>query len=152
MKKQLLDYSDEYWKDIDTTLSFGPFMAYLRQRAAEETGTKVQFYKTVLEAFEKAGLDDKAIPLEEVFDYEPFLEKMYACLTPVLQPEQEILWALWVPVKPILLYGTNAFYDLMLDHKIDLQNRTVEDYRRERLQMIYSSILKKFYHFHPRHN
>lgn len=45
-----------------------------------------------------------------------------------------------------------AFYELIQSHKIDLHHRTPEDFRREQLQMVYTYILKKIYHFNPRQN
>jgi GAF domain-containing protein len=152
MKQELIDYTGDAWQEVDAALSFGPFVRYLRNRIAEETGVKTQLYKLVLEQFKAAQLEDQEIPVDKIYDYAVYLEWMYACLTPVMEPEQKIYWALWVPVRPALFYGTDAFYELIQSHKIDLRNRTVEDYRRERLQMVYSFILKKFYHYHPRVN
>lgn len=154
MKKQILDYSDAAWaaQGISCTLSFEPFLAWLRKRVVEEPTVKSHFYRMVLDRFEaEPGIQDD-IPVTAIHEYGELLEWMYAILTKPSTSEKDIMWALWVPVQPLMFYGTDAFYDLIQLHKIDLRHRTPEDFRREQLQMVYSYILKKLYHFHPRQN
>lgn len=154
MKKQILDYSDAAWaaQGISCTISFGPFLAWLQKRMAEEPTVKSHFYRMVLDRFEaEPGIHDD-IPVTAIHEYGELLEWMYAVLTKPSTSEKDIMWALWVPVRPLMFYGTDAFYDLIQLHKIDLRHRTPEDFRREQLQMVYSYILKKLYHFHPRQN
>lgn len=154
MKKQILDYSGPAWQaqQLSCKLSFEPFLAWLRKRAVEEPSVKSHFYQLALEKFEATPAIHTDIPVEEMQQYEELLEWMFACLTPPSVPEQDIMWALWVPVQPTMFYGTDAFYDLIQLHKIDLRHRTPEDFRREQLQMVYTFILKKLYDFQPRQN
>lgn len=154
MKKQILDYTTEAWsaQQITCTLTFQPFLQWLKQRVATETSAKVHFYRMILERLEAWPGIQEDIPVEKIHQYEELLEWIYACLTPVATPEQDMMWALWVPVQPIMIYGTDAFYELIQSHKIDLHHRTPEDFRREQLQMVYTYILKKIYNFNPRQN
>ncbi len=154
MKKQILDYSDAAWaaQGISCTLSFEPFLAWLRKRVVEEPTVKSHFYRMVFDRFEAEPSIHADIPVTAIHEYGELLEWMYAILTKPSTSEKDIMWALWVPVRPLMFYGTDAFYDLIQLHKIDLGHRTPEDFRREQLQMVYSYILKKLYHFHPRQN
>lgn len=154
MKKQILDYSNSAWhaQPISCNLSFGPFVHWLRQKVAGEPSAKVHFYRMVLDRFESYPSIQEDIPVEKIYEYDELLEWMYACLTPAAVPEQDILWALWMPVQRLMFYGTDAFYELIQSHKIDLHHRTQDDFRREQLQMVYTYLLKKIYHFHPRQN
>ncbi|MBO9566144.1 MAG: GAF domain-containing protein [Niastella sp.] len=154
MKKQILNYITEAWsvQQITCTFSFQPFLQWLQQRVTTETSAKVHFYKMVLQRLEAWPGIQEDIPVGNIYQYEELLEWIYACLTPVATSEQDIMWALWLPVQPIMVYGTDAFYELIQSHKIDLSHRTPEDFRREQLQMVYTYILKKIYHFNPRQN
>lgn len=154
MQKQILDYSDGAWAahGIACQLSFGPFLSWLHQKAAEEHTVKIHFYRSVLERFEAYPAALGNIAIEDIYTYEELLEWIYACLTPPATGEQDIMWALWMPVQPLLFFGTDVFYELIQSHKIDLSHRSPEDFRREQLQMVYSYILKKLYHYHPRQN
>jgi hypothetical protein len=154
MKKQILDYSGADWhaQQLSCVLSFQPFLNWLRQRAAEEKTAKRFLYEKAVERFEAESDLPADIPVEEIFQYAELLEWMYACITQAAQPEEEIMWSLWVPARPLLFYGTDAFYELIQQHKIDLNHRSPEDFRREQLQMVYTFILRKLYHFHPRLN
>ncbi|WP_315822317.1 GAF domain-containing protein [Paraflavitalea speifideaquila] len=154
MKKQILDYSGADWQaqQLSCALSFEPFLRWLRKRIGEEKTAKRRLYEMALEQFEAHDKLPAAIPVDQVFEYAELLEWIYTCITPAAQPEEEIMWSLWVPARPLLFYGTNAFYELIQQHKIDLHHRTPEDFRREQLQMVYTFILRKLYHFHPRLN
>lgn len=154
MQKQIIDFCGDarHAEQISSSLSFQPFLHWLQKRAAEETSAKVHFYQMVLERFESYPTIQDDIPVEKIYEYGELLEWMYACLTSGVAPERDILWALWTPVQPIMFYGTDAFYDLIQAHKMDLPQQSPEDFRREQQQMVYALILKKVYQFHPRQN
>lgn len=154
MKKQLLDYTTAAWsaQQVNCTLTLGPFVQWLKQQVATATPAKAHFYSMVLERFNSWPGIQEDIPVTDIYQYEELLEWVYACLTPPAVREQDTLWALWMPVQPLLFYGTDAFYELIQCHKIDLRHRTPEDFRREQLQMVYTYVLKKIYNFDSRQN
>ncbi|MDF2190386.1 GAF domain-containing protein [Paraflavitalea sp. CAU 1676] len=153
MKKQVLDYSDPSWSErgLSCSISFTPFLHWLRKMVVDEPTVRRHFYRQVLDRFEAhPGLPDE-IPVAAIQQYEELLEWMYACLTPG-ESGKAMMWSLWVPVQPVMFYGTNAFYDLIQLYKIDLAHRSPEDFRREQLQMVYTYVLRKLYHFQSRQN
>lgn len=135
---------------IDAAISFEPFMAYLRQRIAEEPTVKVLLYKEALAQFEASDIGRQDISLEDIHQYTHQLEYVYACLSPAMSPEQHLAWGLSFPFLPLIFYGTNLLYGLMggksEEHTYEV-TRTPADYHRERLQLIYSLILKRLYNF-----
>lgn len=148
MQQLLIDFSGNIADlQIDTALSFKPFMAFLRKRIEEEKTVKVDFFKAVLEKFEAANLPDE-MTIPEFYEQKELLEYFYASVSPMFSAEKDALWAIWVPVQPTIVYGTESFYTLLQSRKTDLQNKSLEDYRKERIEMIYSFILKKFYDYH----
>lgn len=149
MQQLLIDFSGNLSDglQIDTALSFKPFMAFLQKRIEEEKTVKADFFKQVLAKFEAANLPDE-LTIPQFYEQQELLETFYATVAPVLSAEEELLWALWVPVQPIIVYGTEAFYTVLQSRKTDLQNKSMEDYQNERIDMIYSFILKRFYNYH----
>ena len=66
--------------------------------------------------------------------------------------EEEFPWGLCVPLQPIVFYGTSAIYELLRNKKREPDNNMAaqanEQYRRNRLQLLYSFVLQKLYNFH----
>lgn len=153
MHKQILDFADPSWADrgVSCTLSFGPFIDWLKRRVLEEPTVRRHFYQQALDRFAAYPELPDCIPVDAIYQYEELLEWVYACIAPA-QSEKSLLWSLWVPVRPLLFYGTEAFYELIQSHKIDLAHSSPDDFRREQSQMVYSYILKKLYHFQSREN
>lgn len=149
MQQLLIDFSGNLpdGLQIDTALSFKPFMEFLRKRIAEEKTVKVEFFKTILEKLEAANLPDE-LTVDQFYEQQELLEYFYTSVSPMFSAEEETLWALWIPVQPTIVYGTESFYTLLQSRKTDLHGRSVEDYRKERIDMIYSFILKRFYNYH----
>ncbi|MRG45134.1 GAF domain-containing protein [Chitinophaga sp. SYP-B3965] len=149
MQQLLIDFSGNLpdGLQIDTALSFKPFMTFLQKRIAEEKTVKVDFFKKILEKFEAANLPDE-LTIPQLYEHTELLEYLYASMAPMFSTEEETLWALWVPVHPTIVYGTESFYTVLQSRKTDLINRSLEDYRKDRIDMIYSFILKRFYNYH----
>ncbi|WP_276484296.1 GAF domain-containing protein [Paraflavitalea pollutisoli] len=153
MQKQILDYAGPSWTDrgLSCSLSFAPFLDWLRRRVVDEPTVRKLFYQQALDRFSAFSTLPDCIPVEDIYRYEELLEWVYACIAPA-QSENALLWSLWVPVRPLLFYGTDAFYELIQSHKIDLAHSSPDDFRREQLQMVYSYVLEKLYHFQSRQN
>jgi hypothetical protein len=136
---------------IDAEISFKPFIDRVRKMAAAEKTVKATYFKAVLQQFEERGVYDQDIPLDSIHQYEALLEQLYACLTPALLPEQQMAWGLSFPFQPLIFYGTELLYELLgkkrEGQEVYVPEKTPEDYRRERLQLIYSFILKRLYNF-----
>lgn len=153
MKKIILDLSGGATEHlhVNSAICFKPFIDYLRKRAEEEQTVKAMLYKSTLALFDSQNVYDQDIPLEEIHQYEVLLEQVYLCLSAPLAAENELAWALGYPMRPVVFYGTSTLYDLMERRKdyndLSITPKTTEDHHRERLQIVYSLILKKVYNF-----
>lgn len=153
MKKTLLDLSGGIAEklQVDSAISFRPFMKHLKKRAEEEHTVKAKLYKATLELFESRNVYDLEIRMEDVHLYEELLEHMYMCLSTPMATEKDLAWGLCSPLNPVVLYGTGLLYELMAtrnDYKeMYVITKTPEEHHRERLQFIYSLILKRLYNF-----
>lgn len=141
-----------YPLQVDSAISFMPFITYLKRKVQEENTVKASLYENALREFEQQILDEADIPLEDVHRYELLMEHMYACLSPTLATEDQHAWGLCFPLQPITFYGTSLMYELLENkenHDSYIVSKTPEEYRKERQQLIYTFILKKLYNFQP---
>ncbi|RFS19619.1 GAF domain-containing protein [Chitinophaga silvatica] len=135
---------------IDAAISFKPFIQYLEKRLVEERTVKSGLYAEALSQFTKANLSDKDIAIKEIHNYASLLEYVYACLSPASEGEGRLAWGLCFPFLPVAFYGTDLMYELLskrMEGYAYEVTRTPEEYHRERLQLLYSFILKRLYNF-----
>jgi hypothetical protein len=155
MKKTILDLSENkaYPLQVDSAISFTPFIEYLKRKVKEESTVKAALYKNALKEFEKQDLDKADLSLDNIHQYERLFEHMYACLSPTLATEDELAWGLCFPLQPVTFYGTSSMYQLLENkqngHDAYVASKTPEEHHQERLQLVYTFILKKLYNFNP---
>jgi len=155
MKKTILDLSDSKadLPEVDSAISFGPFIKYLRRRITEENTVKAALYISALNEFDKQGLNDEIVSPEDIYKHELLLEYMYACLSPTLLAEDKLAWGLCFPMRAITFYGTSQMYSLLDIKQKNQENyvvsKTSEESKREHLRFIYSFILNELYEFQP---
>jgi hypothetical protein len=154
MKKSILNIAQSYadLPEVNSAISFGPFIKYLKQKIEEEKTVKSAIYINALKEFQKQGVDDQDIAIENIYHYELLLEHIYACLSPSLSVEDRQAWGLCSPMQPITFYGTDLMYQL-LENEERGQNsymgaKTTEQHQQDRLHFIYFFILNELYTFH----
>lgn len=136
---------------VDSAISFGPFIKYLQRKIEAEKTVKAAIYSNALKEFKKQKIDDQVIPIEAIGQYELLLEHVYACLSPALLTEDHQAWGLCAPMRPLTFYGTELMYEL-LEHEEKAQNsfvgsKTLAQQQQDRLHFIYSFILNEMYAF-----
>src|ERR1700753_3993103 len=95
------EVTDEY----ENQLSFGPLIEYLKTRLKEKQAIKSEFYRFVLERFEKECTLTNKIDPARVEDYRELLELVYTILTPLAADEKEFAWALSTPIPEKIFYS-----------------------------------------------
>lgn len=135
----------------DIRISFGPFLKFIRSKAATEFTVRRTFYQWVLDSF--AAFPELEEPLDVTLlqKYESILEAMYAVLAPSFSEEKDILWALATPVSPIIFYGTDAIYKLLdeisTEENMMLDPCLEEEHDQDKMRLVYMLILEKIYGF-----
>ncbi|MGN6291522.1 MAG: GAF domain-containing protein [Chitinophagaceae bacterium] len=134
----------------ETTISFGPFVNYLKKRKEQSDCHKSRFFSYVIEQFEQYPELLQSVKLEKVEHYADQLQLIYLCLSPIVEDEEKHFWALSVPMRPVLMYTTNAvhhFVQDMISHKLqsDRLPQSVEALIKEKLEYCYSFILERLY-------
>lgn len=133
-------------------LSLKPFITFLTERISREKTARINFYKYMLEQFNVFPELQYPIEPENTSKYNHLFELIYTALSPVINDENEQLWALSKPIYPCFYYGTNSFYNILLDSKsghlrTDLTLPSKEKMDLTMLTNFYNLILLKFYNF-----
>lgn len=140
---------------LDSSISFRSFISFLESKIDQEETVKKTFFSLVLDKLKANPAFSQDIPLSEVTNYKEELSLIYGMLMPPIANEKEVFWALSAPVSPVVFYGTSGFYSLLFEKSGDLRCDLVEDRGvnyKQKMQMLYSFILEKLYHFPPLHH
>lgn len=135
---------------VDTCLSFDPFVDHLRERVKTEKTLKSEFYKYVLNKFETDICIDLEINPEYAERYRGMLELIYSILTPPILNEQEFFWALSTPVPEKIFFSTDAFFEFHSSHHSGLYAVNMPDnelFAQRQKRFIYNLILERMYGF-----
>lgn len=137
---------------IDASLSFRPFIDFLRDRRLYEKTLRVKFLDFIITQFEQRLAGKKSLKPEDMQEYGDLLELVFASIYPAIEDERKSLWALSIPMKPVLFYGTDPFYDSFRSpetgmFKAELFDSENKVRRRINLEFIYSFLLKKLYNY-----
>jgi len=137
---------------IDAHLTFRPFIRFLKERLLQEKTMKVNFLEYVINVFEQRLQGKECLLPEEMAQYEDLLELMYAALFPAAEDEARNLWALSLPMKPNIFYGTDAFYELLRNKETGkIRSRMIDAEHKVRKKLntdfVYAVVLQKCYHY-----
>ncbi|WP_353718093.1 GAF domain-containing protein [Dyadobacter sp. 676] len=140
---------------LDSSISFRSFISFLESKIDQEETVKKTFFSLVLDKLKARPGFSQDIPLAEVTNYKEELSLIYGMLMPPIANEKEVFWALSAPVSPVVFYGTSGFYDLLFEKNGNMRCDLVEDRGvnyKQKMQMLYSFILERLYHFPPLHH
>lgn len=134
----------------ETVLTFKPFVNYLKNRRDETNKHKNRFFAFVIEQFEKAPELLKPVTPEKAREYADHMQLIYSMVSPVIEDEEKHRWALSLPLKPLVFYGTNAYFNLVTDIASGVLRKSIatkspDEMKRSRHEFIYSLILEKLY-------
>lgn len=144
--------SGEALVDADIKLSLRPFINYIEGRIETEKTAKINFYKYILEEFNKYPELKGPVSDEDAGKYTALFELIYTALSPIINDEKQQYWALGTPISPCFHYGTDAFYNILMDSKscsvkTDLSLPSKKEMEKNLLSAFYNIIMERFYNF-----
>ena len=86
------------------TLSFNPFLEYLKKRLQRERTVKTEYYRHIIERFTENPTWKTGLPVHDLAAYKELFEIVYFVLTPLAADDQETMWGLSTPVPTTLFY------------------------------------------------
>lgn len=134
----------------ETVLTFRHFIRYLEKRREESNCSKSRFFALVIEQFNQHPELMSEVDVNDIQKYSEQLQLIYNTLAPVVEDEETHPWALCLPLRPVIFYTTNAFFNLVANIATgQLRNAVVtkrpEEMRRHQMEFAYSLILEKLY-------
>jgi hypothetical protein len=137
---------------VETKFSLQPFITYLEKKITTEKTSKRSIYTYILDQFRGFPELKDPIPPENIQNYAPLFELIYTSLSPIISEEREHLWGLSAPVSPTFYFGTQAFYDVLVDPlsqqlKPGLGLPEISYMRNSLLKTFYNLVLEQYYGF-----
>ncbi|MHA4895593.1 GAF domain-containing protein [Pedobacter sp. PWIIR3] len=134
----------------DIKLSLNPFIQYISKKAETEKTTKVNFYKYIIQQFRNFPELKNPISIENAGKYTELYELIYTALSPIINDENQQFWALGTPLSGCFHYGTDAFYNVLMDHsncslRTDLSLPSKREMEKNMLAAFYNIVLERFY-------
>lgn len=136
----------------ETALSFRPFVEYLKERIGETDCHKSRYFKYVVEQFEKTPELLQAVDVTNIKNYTDQLQLIYGTVSPIIENEETHRWALSLPLRPVVFYSTNSYYNLVTSLATGNVRKSLADkdpdlLKKNQLEFTYSLILEKLYNF-----
>src|SRR5579871_3255265 len=113
MKKELLSANPYIPVDHNAGVSFKLFIDFITEKIKGGKGNRIFFYKYILEKFNQHPELYGTISIDDIGKYEDVLQLVAYCVVPVLEDENETLWAYGKTFSPHFFYGSDAFYKLL---------------------------------------
>lgn len=114
MKKDILVIDPNTPKDAwaKSYISLQPFTSFLQDRIASGEGTKTQYFQYILDKILARPELQGYVGINDIQRHEDILELVSTVIFPIMEDENEFLWAFGNALTPEVFYGSNAFYKL----------------------------------------
>ncbi|TDQ11327.1 GAF domain-containing protein [Pedobacter metabolipauper] len=134
----------------DIKLSLKPFVDYISNRLDTEKTAKVNFYRYILQQFNNYPELSEPILAENTGKYGELYELIYTALSPIINDEKQQYWALGTPLTGCFHYGTDSFYNVLMDHtscsiRNDISISAKKDMEKNLISAFYNLVLERFY-------
>ncbi|OQP53634.1 GAF domain-containing protein [Niastella populi] len=141
---------------LDTAFSLRPFINFLKKSLKNDSSLKDKLTAFLLEKMEQFPELEGDISVENMDKYRDILELIFVSMSNVTEDENRLPWALGMPLRPLFIYGTDAFYNLMIDTRDKKLKKAVlpgddKVMKLRNLRMAYTFILERIYNFSPFH-
>ncbi|HEY0297980.1 MAG TPA: GAF domain-containing protein [Arachidicoccus sp.] len=137
---------------LNAALSLRPFIKDIEARAAQDSNdVKTVYFKYLLESIHRMPDFEDVIDVHKINNYTEILQYIYLTLLPPISDEKQSLWALGLPLSPVIFYGTDTLYNFLLDSNGNIRgiisNNLDDGKDNHRLSIIYSLALERLYGF-----
>jgi hypothetical protein len=99
---------------LDTAFSLRPFINFLKKSLKNDSSLKDKLTAFLLEKLAQYPELEGEVPLENIDKYRDILELIFVSMSNVTEDETRLPWALGMPLRPLFVYCTNAFYNHMI--------------------------------------
>lgn len=147
----IINKDGDKFPQIETRLSFGPYLKYLKNRAKNENSIKKDFFKKIVNKLDRALEAHGPINDQNLFKFEEEFALIHGSMNSPLADEGGSFWALGYPMGQKICFGTDNFYEL-LHHNECRTQFTIAPSRpyadsvfSENTRMLYTFIMERLY-------
>ena len=147
----IINKGGDEFPHIETRLSFGPYLKYLKSRSKNENSIKKDFFKKIINKLDRALEEHGPINDQNLHKFEEEFALIHGSMNSPLAEEGESFWALGYPMGQKICFGTDNFYEL-LHHSECRTHFTIAPSRpyadsvfSEKTRMLYSFIMERLY-------
>src|ERR1044072_5922913 len=102
---------------LDSAFSLLPFISLLKKSLKHDSSLKDKLTAFLLEKLEQFPELEGDVPVDNLDKYRDVLELIFVSMSNVTEDESKLPWALGMPLRPHFVYGTEAFYKLMVEDR-----------------------------------
>jgi hypothetical protein len=138
---------------MESSISFQPFVGYLKQKRSTVSGTKETLYNYLIRKFEnEPGLLNRIRDVALLDEHADLMELLTTSLFPVIEQGGQSNFALASPYQFRVFYYSDAFSKLFFDSKEQYlllpDSMPLEELKAIQCAAIYDHVLEKFYGMH----
>lgn len=141
--------ADYHELEVDSQLSFSPFVNYLRKKAANSSDIRSGFYNYLIQKFDtEPALLEPIRDMSVLNDSQDLLELLTTSLFPLIG-DKENIFTLTVPYRFTIFNFSHSFGELFTDEKQEkfllIEEESQETLDKLQSALIYEQVLEKFY-------
>lgn len=153
---KVLSANSEVFKDgevlIDSHISFGPYVKFLKEKAAKTSDARAAYYQKIVKQFEgNPALLGPIAGADDLSAYQEYLDLIIATIFPVTVDMDKDIYGIGVPHKFAIFYYSDLFKKLFAANGDKLlavpDGISIEKVKRDKLEWIYKLLLEKVYGF-----
>ncbi|MBW8688386.1 GAF domain-containing protein [Chitinophaga rhizophila] len=153
---KVLSAKSEVFKDeevlIDSHISFGPYVKFLKEKAARKSDARAAYYQQIVNQFEgNPALLGPIAGADDLSAYQEYLDLVVSTIFPVTVDMDKDIYGIGVPHKFAIFYYSDLFRKLFAANGDKLvpvpDGVSVEKVKKDKLEWLYKLILEKVYGF-----
>ncbi|GLU51175.1 GAF domain-containing protein [Dyadobacter frigoris] len=136
---------------LSTSVSFKRFIDYVKETARMETSLRRTYLESALALLTAQPGFAEIKTIEHSTEFVELLNIVYQLLTPSLQQQEDIVWAIGMPLSPVMFYGTDSFYEMVMNTQTgELRSEVITDEsvtisEQDKVLPMYSLVLRRLY-------
>ncbi|SCC49603.1 hypothetical protein GA0116948_11113 [Chitinophaga costaii] len=135
---------------IDTRISFAPFVRFLKEKAQNDNDARARFYQKMIERFESNPEVLLPLEMEDLDRYKEYLDIVTAAVFPIMTDSDKDVYGIGVPYRFSIFYYSTLFKHLFTETGKDglavvPNGLSMDKINKDRRGWLYKQILQRFY-------
>ncbi|UYQ93365.1 hypothetical protein MKQ68_25105 [Chitinophaga horti] len=137
---------------VDTQVSFGPFLRFLKDKVVSSSGATASFYQLIIDKFESNPALSGPIDIKaESEKYRDYFDLVISTVFPITNNEKKDIYAIGMPYRFMLFHYSQMFHDTFSVKGEELRavpaGMSLDKVKKDKLVWLYKLILERLYDF-----